>query len=176
MELTKKEKTAKYIVYCLLIAGAALLQNVGGLFPQLSTARCFLLIPVVIILGIDEDEKNAALMGLLGGALWDIFSVQHMGFNCIYLMVMCYISSALVSYIFRNTFWVSYISTIIPVFLYSVLYWLMFIAARRTQGSISAFFTFYLPCAIYTCAVSFLVCAVLKVIKKKLNKETAIMQ
>lgn len=176
MELTKKEKTAKYIVYCLLIAGAALLQNVSGLFPQIGSARCFLLIPVAVVLGIDEDEKNAAFLGLLGGILWDIFSVQHMGFNCIYLMIMCYISSALVSYIFRNTFWLSFIASIIPVFFYSVLYWALFILARRTQGSVSAFFTFYLPCAIYTSVISFIVCAVLNVIKKKLNKEIVITQ
>lgn len=174
MELTKKEKTIKYAIYCLLIAVAAILQNVSGLFPQIAGARCFLLIPVVIILGIDEDEKNAALMGLLGGFLWDIFSVQHMGFNCIYLMLMCYISSALVSYIFRNTFWLSYVSTIIPVFFYSILYWLLFIVARHTQGSISAYFAFYLPCAVYTCVVSFVACLVLNVIKKKLNKEVVI--
>lgn len=176
MELTKKEKTVKYLVYCLLIAGAALLQNVSGLFPQIGGARCFLLIPVVIVLGIEEDEKNAAFLGLFGGLLWDIFSVQHMGFNCIYLMIMCYISSALVSYIFRNTFWVSLTASVIPVFLYCLLYWAVFILARESQGSVSAFFVFYLPCAIYTSVISFIVCAVLNVIKKKLNKETEITQ
>lgn len=174
MELTKKEKTVKYIVYCLLIAVASILQNVSGLFPQVGGARCFLLIPVVIVLGLDEDEKTSALMGLFGGVLWDILSVQHMGFNCIYLMIMCYISSALVSYIFRNTYWVSYIGAVVPVFLYSVLYWLLFIVARRTQGSVSAFFTFYFPCAIYTSVVSLLVCIILNVIKKKLNKDVVI--
>ena len=42
MELTKKQATIKYCVYCLLIVIADLMQNVGGLWFEIGGARCFL--------------------------------------------------------------------------------------------------------------------------------------
>ena len=47
MELTTHQKTVKYTVYCLVIAVAGLLQNTPGLFWQIGSARCFLLLPVM---------------------------------------------------------------------------------------------------------------------------------
>ena len=62
--MSAKKQTVKYIIYCLIILGCDLLQNVQGLFPEVWGARCFLLLPVTIILAMGEDEKNGALLGL----------------------------------------------------------------------------------------------------------------
>ena len=51
MELTTHQKTVKYTVYCLVIAVAGLLQNTPGLFWQIGSARCFLLLPVTYLPG-----------------------------------------------------------------------------------------------------------------------------
>ena len=83
MDLTRKQKTIKYICCCLLILLADLLQNVSGLLPEIGGARCFLIIPAVIILSFGESEISAALLGLFAGFLWDMSSAVHMGFNCI---------------------------------------------------------------------------------------------
>ena len=61
MKLSKKQMTIKYSVYCLLILLAEIFQSVNGLFPEINGARCFFLIPVTVILTIDEDPKIAAL-------------------------------------------------------------------------------------------------------------------
>ena len=58
--MSAKKQTVKYIIYCLIILGCDLLQNVQGLFPEVWGARCFLLLPVTIILAMGEDEKNGA--------------------------------------------------------------------------------------------------------------------
>ena len=96
MKLTKKQATIKYCVYCLLIVIADLMQNVGGLWFEIGGARCFFVIPVAVILGIDEDEKTAALLGFFAGLLWDCVARQHMGFNCIFLMLLCFVISSFV--------------------------------------------------------------------------------
>lgn len=171
MELTKKEKRIKYAVYCVLIAAAALLQNTSGLWFEIGNARCFFLIPVTVILGIDEDEKTSALMGLFAGLLWDAVSAQHMGFNFIYLMLVCYISSALVSYLFRNTFWVCAVSAIACTVLYCFLYWLIFIAFSSSDGAAASLGYFYIPCAVYTSITAIILCLIINPLKNKLNKE-----
>ena len=102
--MSAKKQTVKYIIYCLIILGCDLLQNVQGLFPEVWGARCFLLLPVTIILAMGEDEKNGAFLGLFAGLLWDLTSGVHMGFNCIFIMIMCFFSCALVTYIARDIF------------------------------------------------------------------------
>ena len=150
MGLSYKQKTIKYTLYCAVLALCALLQNVSGLFPHIGSARCFILIPVSILLGINEDERTAALLGLFGGILWDTVSVQHSGFNCIFLMLVCFISSALVSYIFRNTFLTGFISSAAAAILYVLLYWLFFVLISSPTGSGRALLFFYIPSAVYT--------------------------
>ena len=171
MELTKKEKTIKYSVFCAFIALFSLLQNVGGLWFEIGGARCFFLIPVCVIFSIDEDEKISALLGLFAGLLWDAVSVQHMGFNSVLLMVSCYIVSALVTFIFRDTFWIEFAATGIITLLYVLLYWLFFVLRKGVDGSAFSFLSFYLPCFVYTLLMTPLLYAVLTPLKRKLNKE-----
>ena len=68
MELTTHQKTVKYTVYCLVIAVAGLLQNTPGLFWQIGSARCFLLLPVTLLLVMGERELPAACWDCLPGA------------------------------------------------------------------------------------------------------------
>lgn len=173
MELSKREKKTKYIVYCLLIAAAALLQNVGGLWLEIGKARCFFVIPVSLILAIGEDEKVSALLGLFAGLLWDAVSAQHMGFNCIFLMFFCYVSSTLVTFVFRDTFWIEFSGAALCAFSYSLLYWLLFVVSRGGEGSAASFLKFYLPCFVYTTVMTPVLYFILSPVKRKLNKETA---
>ena len=170
MGLSYREKTIKYVIYCVVLLVASLLQNVSGLFPHIGSARCFFLIPVSIILGINEDERIAALLGLFGGFLWDAVSVQHMGFNCIFLMLVCFISSALVSYIFRNTFITGFISSAAAIVLYTLVYWLIFILLMSPEGAGGALLFFYIPSAVYTIVLTPALEALLTLLKTKLNK------
>ena len=142
MELTKKDKAIKYMVFCLVLALASLLQNVSGLFPEIAGARCFILIPAAVIMGLEEDEKIAALLGLFAGLLWDTVSAQHMGFNCIFLMFFCYLTSALVTFVFRKNFVLSLVQSGTVIIVYCFLYWFLFvlISSRTGAGRALAFF------------------------------------
>lgn len=172
MELTKKEKTIKYLVYCGIIAVFALLQNVAGLWFQIGPARCLFLIPVAILLGLDEDEKVASLLGLFAGVLWDAVADTHYGFNAIFIMVCCYIVSSLISHLFRPTYAVGVISSVVAIFLYVVIYWLFFVVFKSKDGIAISFLTFYLPSFIYTSVIAVLLNLVFVPMKAKLNKDT----
>ncbi len=171
MYLTKREKTIKYSIFALIIAVGALLQNVGGLWLEIGNARCFFLIPIVILLGIDEDERVSALFGLLAGVIWDSVSVQHMGYNAVFLMLVCYITSSLVTYLLVSTYWVKTISCLVAEFLYVLIYWLMFIVSKGGDGAFWSFGSFYLPCFIYTGVMTLILTGLLDKIVRKLNRE-----
>ena len=174
MELSKREKTIKYAVFCGIIAIASLLQNVGGLWFEIGGARCFFVIPVCVVLGLNEDEKASALLGLFAGLLWDSLSAQHMGFNSVFLMLFCYIASALVTFIFRDTFMIEFASSAVISLLYVLLYWLFFVLRRGVDGSAISFLNFYLPCFVYTSLMMPLLYLILNPLKIKLNKESTV--
>lgn len=170
MELTKKERTIKYVVYAVIIAVLSLLQNVGGLWFEIGGARCFFLIPAAVLLSLEEDEKTAALIGLFAGLLWDITAAHHMGFNCLFIMVACYIMSVLVTHLFRATFWVGTVGAVLFTFLYVLVYWLVFVLIKGGDGSGVVFFTFYLPSFFYTAVMTVVMNIAFVPLKRKLNK------
>ena len=170
MKLSKKDLTIKYSVYCALIAFAALLQNVSGLWLEIGGARCFLIIPVVILLSLGEDERTAAFLGLFAGFLWDCVSAAHMGFNCILLAVLCYVAAAVVNFVLRNTFWVCAVSAVIGIFIYCMLYWLFIVMPHGGEGSALSLLYFYIPSFIYTSVIALVLGTLFSPLKRKLNK------
>ena len=170
MDLSKKQKTAKYICYCVLILLADLLQNTSGLMPEIFNARCFLLIPVTIILAIGEDEITASLLGLFAGLLWDV-NASHLGFNCIFFAVICFIISAFINRLIRDTFITNMMMCGITIVVYILLYWLFFIVIKNFDGARMTIFSFYLPSGIYTAIITFFVYIIFKPIKNRLNKK-----
>lgn len=169
MELSYRQRCTKIIVYAIIIAAGALIQNTSGLSIEIYGARCFVLLPVCIILGMGEDERLAGLMGLFGGMLWDMTSSVHMGFNAVFICLTCFFSAALVTYIIRDTFITNLIFSVISIAAYCIIYWLFFIIIKGVEGAELSLFYFYIPSGIYTAAAAPLIWFVIRPIKKKLN-------
>ena len=170
MKLSKKDLTIKYACYCLILAVAALLQNVGGLWFEIGGARCFFVVPAAVLLSLGEDERTAAFIGLFAGFLWDCVSAAHMGFNCILLALLCYVSAALVNFVFRNTFWVGFVSACVCTFIHCVLYWLLVVMPHGGDGAALSLLYFYLPSFFYTAVIAFFISLAFSPLKEKLNK------
>ena len=170
MELTKRDRTIKYTVFGVIIFMAGLLQNVLSYDFEIAGARCFIVVPVAVILGINEDEKTAALYGLFAGTILDMVSVQHKGYSCIFIMLACYISAALAQFVFRNTFWFNLVSAVVAIVLYCVIYWLLFVLIGAGEGRAASLLWFYLPSALYTVLLTPIVYFILNPLKNKLNK------
>ncbi len=170
MDLSYKQKTTKAAAYIIITALAALIQNTQGLTIEIGGARCFLLIPVCVILAMGEDERFGALIALFGGLLWDLTSAVHLGFNAIFLCIMCFFGASLVTYIFRNIFLTNFIYSVMAIMLYCLLYWLFFIIFPNIKGAELSLFSFYLPSGIYTIAATPIIYFSLKPLKKALNK------
>lgn len=174
MYLTTKQKTIKYVCYCLILIAADLLQNTQGLFPQIFRARCFLLLPLAITIAMGEEIIAASFLGLFAGLLWDITAPVHLGFNCIFIAVVCFLSSALATYIVRDIFVTNMICCAVVTVLYCLLYWLFFIVIRGVDGGEYTLYSFYLPCAVYTIVMSPLIWLIMRPVKRKLNFEKSV--
>ncbi len=170
MDLSYRQRTLKTVVYLLITAAAALIQNTAGLTLEPGGARCFLLLPVCMILGAGEDERFAAAVSLFGGLLWDLSSAVHLGFNAVYMCVMCFLGAALITYFLRNTFITSFIFCTVFILLYCLLYWLFFIIIKDVRGAELSLFSFYLPSAVYTIAAAPIIYLSLRPIKRALSK------
>jgi len=171
MDLKYKNRVTKIIIYGIAITFTALIQNTAGLTLEFGGARCFLLIPLCIILGMGEDEISAGFAGLFGGLIWDLTSPAHHGFNAVFLCIACFLSAMLVTYIVRNTFITCIVFSVFAVFIYCVLYWLFFIIIKGVSHAEMTLFSFYIPCAVYTAAVTPLIWLCVTQVKKKLIKE-----
>lgn len=174
MDLKYQNRVTKTIIYFISAVIAALIQNTAGLTLEIGKARCFILIPLCIILGMGEDEFFAGMLGLFGGLLWDITSSVHLGYNAVFLCIVCYLSAAAVNYIVRDTFITAIVFSITAIFIYSLLYWLFFIIIKGVRGAELTLFSFYLPCAVYTAVITPIVWICASPIKKKLTKESFI--
>ena len=93
-----------------------------------------------------------------------------MGFNCIIIMLMCFFSSALVTYIARNIFITNMVCTTVATVLYGFIYWLCFIIIKGVKGGEMTLLTFYILCVIYTLVLTPLIYLILRPIKRKLNE------
>ena len=169
MELTRRQKQIKYGVYLLVLTLCHLLQNVSRLLPEIFSARCLIIIPAAIILSVGEDFFAASMLGLFSGLLWDITSAVHMGFNCIFLMLLCFLASAFTMRIARDIFITNLLLSTAAVIVYCFVYWLFFILIKGVDGGELTVITFYLPTAAYTVAVSLIMYLIIKPIKNKVN-------
>lgn len=167
MELTKKQKIIKYVLYCVMLLAANLLQNTGGLFPQIFSAHCFLLIPLAITLAMNEGELEATLLGLFAGLMWDLVSADHLGFNSVFLALACLFAAYAAGHWIRSVYLTDLVFCIAFTVLYAFLYWLLFLVLFESDKNYTCLWTFYLPSAVYTAVLSAVIVWITRLIRKK---------
>ncbi len=171
MELSARDKLFKGIFIVLSVVISVLIQNTAHLSIEIGGARCFLALPVCVILAIGETEGVAALIGLLGGLLLDVSSGVHTCYNAVFFCLVCFICSALISALLRNTFITNMVFTVSISIMYALLYWLFFIIFKGETGRELTLFTFYLPSALYTLIISPLVWLAARPIKQYFKRK-----
>lgn len=169
--MTKKSKIniARWFVFLLLLLLIDMLQNTSGLFPQVFGARALLLVPAVACLGMFEKETAGALFGLFAGLLWDTVSVQHSGFNSVFLMIFGCFCGLMVSHLMQNTLLSALILGAGGSVLYVLLYWLFFLALPRDADMWQVLVRFYLPSALYTILTAPFLYLILRFIRKHMR-------
>lgn len=156
----------KRVILALIIVLAAILQNTTGSFAQMLSANIMLLIPLVVSISMFESETVSLAFGLGAGILWDTVSVRGHYFHSIILCVAAFFISMLVRRRIRNTLFSSMVFTFATVFLHNTLYWILFVFIPNPQGSVAAYFSFYLLSCIYTVIIGIIIYLIVRPIER----------
>ena len=139
----------KWICYALLGLLCAVLQTTPGLF-QLGEAKPLLVLPLCLAVAVFEGEFAGALLGTVGGLLWDYAAGRTVGMLALELLLLCFGVSVLVQlYLQVNPGNFAAISTV-TVLLVLSLDWLFFYYMPGYTGAALRYVTFVLPSAVLT--------------------------
>ena len=142
-----KPKYIRWAIFGAILAVSVLLQNsIGGLL-EIFGARVFLCIPFCIAIAMFEREVPAAILGAFAGALWDVSSGVD-GFNTLVLMILCAVSSLLISHLMQNNLITALVIGAGSIAAYEFLY--IVIRFWGAGSPVRQIFTFYLPSLIIT--------------------------
>ncbi len=163
----------KRILLFLLVLIFAALQNTDGLLPCIFGARFFILIPLIIAIGMCEGELAGLFYGMIAGGFWDVCSAGIDGFHAFSLALIGVLSGLLVRFFMRNKLLTQYCICAISTFAHSIIYWLISVYIPMGDNGYRKLLTFYLPSAVITTAISFIIYYTIRTICNKLQEKEA---
>lgn len=146
-----KPKIKRRAIFLLFIIVTAIFQNTGSRFNGVISAHAFLLIPLVVSISMFEREITAALLGASAGLLWDL-SAGLDGYNMLVIMLICAVTSILISRLMRNNIVTAVVLGITAIAVYIFFYILIYIVLDGGGYPFSQIFRFYFPSFVLTSA------------------------
>ena len=144
-----RSQLLKWGCYVLALFVCAALQTTPGLF-QLGQAKPLLLLPLCLAVAVFEGEFAGALLGTVGGLLWDYAAGRTVGMLALELLLLCFGVSVLVQlYLQVNPGNFAAVSTATALVVLS-LDWLFFYYMPGYSWALSRWLTFVLPSAVMT--------------------------
>ena len=145
----KRSQIAKWVCYALLMLLCTVLQTLPGLF-QLGEAKPLLVLPLCLAVAVFEGEFAGALLGTVGGLLWDYAAGRTVGMLALELLLLCFGVSVLVQlYLQVNPGNFAAVSTVTALLVLS-LDWLFFYYMPGYTGAALRYVAFVLPSAVLT--------------------------
>ena len=144
-----RSQLLKWGCYVLALFVCAALQTTPGLF-QLGEAKPLLVLPLCLAVAVFEGEFAGALLGPVGGLLWDYAAGRTVGMLALELLLLCFGVSVLVQlYLQVNPGNFAAVNTITALLVLS-LDWLFFYYMPGYSWALSRWLTFVLPSAVMT--------------------------
>ena len=150
-----RSQLLKWGCYVLALFVCAALQTTPGLF-QLGEAKPLLVLPLCLAVAVFEGEFAGALLGAVGGLLWDCTAGRTVGMLALELLLLCFAVSVLVQlYLQVNPGNFAAVSTATALVVLS-LDWLFFYYMPGYAGAGERFLWVVLPSALMTAPGSWL--------------------
>ena len=145
----KRSQITKWVCYALLMLLCTVLQTLPGLF-RLGEAKPLLVLPLCLAVAVFDGEFAGALLGTVGGLLWDYAAGRTVGMLALELLLLCFGVSVLVQlYLQVNPGNFAAVSTVTALLVLS-LDWLFFYYMPGYTGAALRYLIFVLPSAALT--------------------------
>ena len=151
-----RSQLLKWGCYVLALFVCAALQTTPGLF-QLGEAKPLLVLPLCLAVAVFEGEFAGALLGTVGGLLWDCTAGRTVGMLALELLLLCFAVSAVMQLYFKNSAANFALIASAAALLVLTLDWLFFYYMPGYSGAASRWLWFVLPTAVLTIPVCALV-------------------
>ena len=151
-----RSQLLKWGCYVLALFVCAALQTTPGLF-QLGEAKPLLVLPLCLAVAVFEGEFAGALLGTVGGLLWDYAAGRTVGMLALELLLLCFLLSAVMQLYFKTSAANVVLLETAAVLLVLSLDWLFFYYMPGYSGAVERYLWFVLP----TAALTIPVCLVL---------------
>lgn len=161
-----RSQLLKWGCYVLALFVCAALQTTPGLF-QLGEAKPLLVLPLCLAVAVFEGEFAGALLGTVGGLLWDCTAGRTVGMLALELLLLCFAVSAVVQLYFKNSAANFALIASAAALLVLTLDWLFFYYMPGYSGAASRWLWFVLP----TAALSVPVCFPLFGVVRRIHEE-----
>lgn len=161
-----RSQLLKWGCYVLALFVCAALQTTPGLF-QLGEAKPLLVLPLCLAVAVFEGEFAGALLGTVGGLLWDCTAGRTVGMLALELLLLCFAVSAVMQLYFKNSAANFALFASAAALLVLTLDWLFFYYMPGYSGAASRWLWFVLP----TAALSVPVCFPLFGVVRRIHEE-----
>lgn len=148
----------RHSVLWILYGGMALLllmmQTAPRFFPTIGEARPTPLVLFAICVAFFEGPQIGAIMGVVTGLLWDLYSFRLFGLNAMILLVITVTVGLLVQWLLRANFLSGMLMCVSGVVVYTLGEWLLCYALFMYEEAGKVLWRVYLPNALYTIVLS----------------------
>lgn len=144
-----RKKQLRYIIFAVLIALTAVLQQTG-IIPQLSSVPAMALVPLCVSIAMNERSMPGLMFGLLCGVLWDSSSAAGDGFFSVTLAVTGFVTGALFTFFMRKNIYSCLLVSFGALGFCNIGYWLLFVVKKGYEGAGILLWKYYLPSMIYS--------------------------
>ena len=147
--MRSRSQILKWGCYVLALFVCAALQTTPGLF-QLGEAKPLLVLPLCLAVAVFEGEFAGALLGAVGGLLWDYAAGRTVGMLALELLLLCFGVSVLVQLYLQGSTWHFALISMVTAALVLSLDWLFFYYMPGYAGAALRYIAFVLPSAVLT--------------------------
>ena len=143
-----------WLIYGLSAFVIMLLQNAPNFFPTIGYARPTPLVLLVVCIAMFEGPRIGAIIGLISGLFWDLYSVRVFGFTALQMLFIGAIVALLVQWLLRTNFLSGMLLCVAGVVIQMLIEWFFRYVLYMHDEMLTILVSVYLPNALYTVCLS----------------------
>lgn len=159
-----------WVVYGITALVLFMFQYIPTLLPRIGNARPLPLLIFVVCVSVFEGARAGAVMGILSGLLWGLYSSHVFGFDALILMIIGIACGLLVEWLMRANFLTTCILCFSAILFQLLCDWFFCHVLFGAPNKLEMLWRMYLPNGLYTLCLTPLMFVLIRFIARKIRK------